>query len=165
MISNGVAALIVVGTLLSESATFSSDKQTANSAIGIGKQALDLFEARERWGESSISKDYFFEFKRSCFCKDNSSIHRVIVRNGMISSVEAIFQYRRSETARLETYPTISQLFDQIGDLILKSADPDTSLIVEYDNDKGYPRRIAWRNASVRDGDWTVTVANLDDRS
>lgn len=117
MISNCVAAFTLIGALLSESSSFSSDELTGHRAIGIGNQVIALFEARKRWAESSVSSNHSFEFMRSCFCEDNMSVHRLIVRNGIVSAVEVVSQYRHSETARLETYPTMGQLFDQIGEL------------------------------------------------
>lgn len=150
--------------ILSDDVVFYSEMPKSDEAIRIGNQVLELAEAKERWSNSGVGRDHSFEYQRHCFCKDSSSVHRVIVSNGRVESVEVVSQYRHIETDRLETYPTIAQLFGQVADRIIQSADPNTKLVVQYHEDLGYPTKIMWRNAGVRDGDWTAIVTNMENR-
>ena len=124
----------------------------------------ELARARARWVARPFA-DYSYEIRTFCFCPPEvGQWTRVSVRNGAVSSVEAVDANPQFPITVLNYWSPIDTLFANLdramsqGDLGGHYADIE----VDYDGDLGYPKFIEYRaKPTIADAGATIEVRNV----
>ena len=99
----------------------------------------DLENARQRWASNGAAS-YDFTVYLSCFCTpDAGRPVVVVVANGVVQSRKFVDTGAAVTPPFSPAYSTIEGLFDIVADARARNA---AQLDVEYDPERGYPKRI-----------------------
>ncbi len=105
----------------------------------VGPEESELRIQRAAWQALGIA-DYDFQMSITCFCV--TDVFRDVdiqVRGNLITAIRYADTGQPVDTTAWNPYGTIETLFDRVQDAIDRQAH---SLVVEYDPQLHYPRRI-----------------------
>ena len=117
----------------------------------------NLQKNQAKW-ESLNSSGYEYQYQKSCFCEDSATAPRnVLVTDNQVVSLA---NKMTTEALRLDAYPT--QTVDGLFDLIRLEESRVETLLVEYDDETGYPTMISVDpNLQIADDEYTINNSLL----
>jgi hypothetical protein len=121
-------------------------------------EELELARNRQRWA-SSATRNYEFEFRRSCNCPPEATEQvRIVVRQNEIASVVRVRDGQPANTSPA-LWPRVDDLFAEVQQRL---DEPTERIDVEYDPTFGYPRSIVVDIALMMvDDEYSLTAGNL----
>ena len=131
-----------------------------SDSSGPDKETQALTEARNKWQENTV-EHHQMDQSFFCFCARPEGI--VSVSNNeivhVIPAVESLYVPEgNQQNLTPDSYYTVEGLFEVVESALEQS--PDT-LIVDYDEEFGFPKRIVIDQDREVDGGFTVLVRNF----
>ena len=125
-----------------------------SNATPTSPVANDVAAARVLWQRAALTR-YAFTSTLSCFCApDYSAAMRVVVLNGLVSSITAA-------ATGVSVPVTYRQPIDSIFvNLARQAAENPSMLTVQFDATLGYPVYAEFRSLAA-DAGYTVDISNL----
>jgi hypothetical protein len=136
----------------------------SGSSIAGPGDAQEFARAKARWDARSF-QDYRFEIRTFCFCPpEMTQWNRVVVRDGVVESATPVDEnpvYPLSTTVYFRPIDTLfADLLQAMSQGDIKS--PYSKIIVDYDPELGYPRRVEYRSKpTVADAGATIALRNV----
>lgn len=142
---------LIVLVLLSFSAT-------SCELFGSDEEETSFERNKIKWEQAQIT-DYSYDVMVVCFCLVSEQLPaRIEVRSDTIFSALRIRDNESVDPDQLRFIPTVSELFDVVEEAL---SDAD-SLVVEYDQQLGFPKDVAIDYIEmVADDEIWYTITNL----
>ena len=132
----------------------------ASCTSRLESRTSDLVNAKNLWVQTNAGRTYSFDVVRHCYCTFNGVRVRVTVVDDKIvrttHSQDTIFTGEPNPYG----YQTIPGYFNLILDLIERELNSGLALEVEYDEQSGFPSRIAWSEPSVTDSAVQIEISD-----
>ena len=132
----------------------------AACAETLDYQVQQLVVNKNKWLETTNSKDYSFQLTINCFCSYSEKPIKVVVSNREVKEAEYVSSELDNKPINIKNIPTIKKLFISIFDAI-----KDEGMVVKakYNQELGYPSLVQISmSPSVMDGTVTYSVEKME---